>query len=284
MKSSLAKTFSEEGILAFDCPFLQGILNKWNRLLDPYFEGLKDQSIAAIPITQLDHLGIFDEFMDSPVLGLIREIMPDAIITSFEAQEIKANQEKSHVRGDILEGWHLDIDPELDITEKPHYVSIFIYLTDVSPTGGGFEIMPGKVTPHLANGTSCIKMHGTKGTSFVWNRRLFHRGSPNHDSIRRRSLKIEFQNNFLENQVVRSPEVKNLLSAIANRPGVKNKDFKEFFLGSKHQGTHKRFELPETESHDLNVRSIKTNSRIKVSSSKNFYNKIIRRVNLILHR
>jgi hypothetical protein len=128
------------------------------------------------------------------------------------------------------------------ILRHPHYVSIFVYLTDVDLVDGPFEITSKTGKPVQLGKDPSVKVIGNSGTVVVWNRSFLHRASPNLGAKRRRIIKVSIQNNYLQNQVLTSGYFDNLLKDFAGR----NK-FISYLLGAEHLNSHYGKSLPAVE-------------------------------------
>jgi len=177
-------------------------INKWNELFDDVFskQTTKRRYVFA---DDLYKLNLLDEIFTPELQSLLYQLLPDAELYHCHAYEIAANQNKPHIIGDNnLGGWHRDIDCKHDFA-KPNlqHISLFIYLTDVSEGNGYFEISNKRLSilPSFGNTANCYKLFGNKGQCFLFDRKAFHRASPNTSTSVRRVLKISIQSKSLFN-------------------------------------------------------------------------------------
>jgi hypothetical protein len=269
--------FRDEGICRVSGMFSNETIRRWNERLDRYFLPARSNVRAEIDVAELFELAIVDEFLTPAMRALIREIMPDAVLYHFHVYEIEAHQNKPHILSERFDGWHTDIRPlpGLDMRE-PHYVSIFVYLTDVSMDDGAFEISRLSSQDGLTDGASSIRVTGPAGTTFAWNRSFYHRASPNRGPIRRRLLKISIQHNYLENDALSAASFRSIFDRVAGKD-----EYLEFLLGKYHQASHHGLHLlPEVRagSH-LRFDSFPPNSHIRIP----LLDKIYTRVRALVH-
>lgn len=263
-----------KGIIDFDCPFDSATLERWNKLLDPMFKKEGDKLRTFILIEDLLKAGIFKEFWNDHMRSFVRGVMPDAVIETFEISEVSTHQNEADNYG-INNEWHRDIQdlPGLSLDE-PYYVAIFIYLTDVGPESGGFEIRPiqPSIPPH--EGDDIINVQGKIGTTFIWNRGYYHRASMNPSAIRRRIIKVSLQHNYLDSVIVSGELYKTLRGNVSGDP------FLEFLLGSKHISTHYGYLLPEVTGPGLETHDDRSSNKKLNGGLWQFY----RRVRFLLKR
>ena len=84
-------------------------------------------------------------------------------------------------------------------------MSVFLYLTDVGPENGPFELLPRDPELGFAPGLPCISVTGPAGFAFAWNRSFYHRAAPNRSPRRRRVLKLSVQPRRLPNDRIDWP-------------------------------------------------------------------------------
>ncbi len=218
----------KDGISQIECPFSMDTIEKWNKMLDPHFLKLQSEDRSYATLQDLYKLGIFEEFFSTSMRALIQQVMPDPVLICFHAYEIKGSSDTNHVFGEAMNGWHRDIAelPGMK-TSDPNYISLFIYLTDVKRGDGEFEIIPQSFTGPAMNGDKSLKMLGERGTTFLWNRTLLHRASPNTSVGRRRVLKISFQHNYLQNGHLETASFKDVRESLTD-------PYLKFLLGSHH--------------------------------------------------
>lgn len=255
-----APALMTDGICRLDNPYPASVIDDWNARLDPIFAAKQDQARAEVGGDQLYDLGIFDGFFSPEMRFVLRSLMPDAVLFDFHAYEIAANQDRSHILSERLDGWHPDIKPLPGMDMRvPHFISFFVYLTDVTEVDGAFELLPLSSQEEFRSGLSSIKAVGPKGTAFVWNKSFYHRASPNHGSIRRRLLKVTFHRNYFENVAL------NTDWCVALREKVGDRDaFLAYVLGRFHKETHLGGHyLPEVPGRRVGTYQFSRNSRIE---------------------
>jgi hypothetical protein len=93
-----------------------------------------------------------------------------------------------------MAGWHRDPD-SLYVAGDPTHVSVFVYLTDVGPEDGPFELAPRDPRRRLRSGAPIVSVTGKAGATFAWHRSFHHRAAPNRGPLRRRLLKLSVQRN-----------------------------------------------------------------------------------------
>lgn len=159
----------------------------------------------------IEHKLLLDIF--SPKLqSLIHDIMPTAELYHCHVYEIEKQQEKSHIMGDnSLHGWHRDSDCKHDFNKaKVQHISLFVYLSDVKEDGGCFEVSTKKIhyCPVFGNSDKYFKLIGNTGTTFLFDRKAYHRASPNLSNNPRRVLKLSFQTKNIYNHKRLLPDFK----------------------------------------------------------------------------
>lgn len=209
-ENSFVRELKATGLLKLDNVFSKETIARWNQLLDPILKERSSEEKSYVKIHELDELNILSEFFNPQMRGLLASFMPDPAILCFHVYET-CPSEKPHVFGDTFSGWHRDVNhlPGLQ-ADDPNYVSFFVYLSDVSEESGAFEIVPKSFTGPLKRETESVKVLGEKGTTFVWNRTMFHRATPNRSKQRRRVLKVSLQHNYLQNEHIEGPDFLSL--------------------------------------------------------------------------
>jgi ectoine hydroxylase-related dioxygenase (phytanoyl-CoA dioxygenase family) len=214
------KFLAEHGICAVEPPYDTETIRKWNQKVNPILNS-QDISVLArryVNAQQLYETGLLDEIFNEKMRALIAHLLPDSVLYHCHIFEIDGNQSKPWLRaGNGLQGWHRD-EMCLPYYEpgKPNSISIFIYMTDVGPVSGPFEIAnypPQKLWNQIA-GRPCYKMVGEKSYTFIFNRTYIHRASVNEAPIQRRVLKLSLQPSELPNTRIGLPEFVNVLEAI----------------------------------------------------------------------
>ena len=253
------RELSEQGVADLKPFFPQSVLADWNRRMNPLF---KDRPLdrSYVKADELHETGILGEFFTPAVRELIRGLIPDAVLYHCHAYEIAAQNEKPHIVGDVLNGWHRDLDVTATNPHSGDCLSFFLYLSEVvQKTDGPFEIIPKEFTGRVQKGMKSRKMMGPAGTFFIWNRKMLHRASPNSGSVRRRLLKLSIQPNTAANQYMAQPAFEKVLNETSARD-----EFLAFMFG-KHFG-EKRV-LPEVHAPGVSfeVLPIQTNDAVNIS-------------------
>jgi hypothetical protein len=220
MIDSPNKFLAEHGICAVESPYDIETINKWNEKVNPILATQDINLLARRYVTaqQLFETGLIDEIFNHKMRALIANLLPDSVLYHCHIFEIDGNQSKPWLRsGNGLQGWHRD-EMCLPYYEsgKPNSISIFIYMTDVGPVSGPFEIAnypPQKLWNQIA-GRPCYKMIGQKSYTFIFDRTYIHRASTNFSPIQRRVLKLSLQPSELPNTRIGLPEFVNVLAAI----------------------------------------------------------------------
>lgn len=267
----IAQAFKANAVVRLDNVFDPATIAGWNSRLDAIYSTKVDRARPEVDVDELYDAGIIDEFFNPKMRKIIYDLMPNAVLYHFHSYEIEANQSKSHVLGNRLDGWHSDIGqlPWLDLRE-PHYASIFVYLSTVDENDGAFEIANTLSAPEFANEFESTKVTGVTGTTFVWNRAALHRASPNVGPIRRRILKISIQNSYLENAIVASGKFERFLKAYQDRD-----EFSYFLFGGKYEATHQGRNLPNPSGEPVRLSQFVTNSKVRVGKFEAFLRRAI---------
>lgn len=177
-------------------------IERWNQLIDPTLSTQKSarKYVSALDLLNLD---LLNEIFSKELQTIIFDLIPDAELYHCHIYEISPNQTQPHIKpNNNLSGWHRDSDCKHDFTQNNlQHISIFIYLSDVKNNGGYFEVSDKKlsVIPSIKNSDECYQLIGDKGLSFLFDRKSFHRASPNFSDNPRRVLKISIQSRKLFN-------------------------------------------------------------------------------------
>jgi hypothetical protein len=185
----------KRGIVGVSNVFSDRTLKQINDGLDEHFRQRKNEFRGYAHAEDLESLGLLDLILNDDLISLFFGVMDAPVVFHLLVNEIAAQQNKSHVFGDDLSGWHRDLDTTYEPRRATH-VSFFLYLTDVSgPEDAPFEFIPGSGERNLEHGLPVVQMTGKAGTAFFWHRHFLHRAAPNRGSRRRRLLKISIQAN-----------------------------------------------------------------------------------------
>ncbi len=277
-KGSPNDTFKEvehslktKGISFFDCPFSDETLSKWNKLLDPEFAKMGNGYRTEVSIAKLYELGIFNEFFNPTMRSFIRSLMPDANLLTFHCYENAGNQSFTIKTRDNNVEWHRDVSDLVGLNNDDlNYLSIFFYLTNVGEKSGAFEIRPLSPNVPLQNSDDSLRVVGTVGKSFVWNRTFFHRQSINESPQRRRVLKLSIQHNYLENDSILTKDFKEVFNKIDPQ-----ETFLRYMTGEQYELSHRGKLLPNVDYLPLkSSEDITTNSKVIISSLTHLFRKI----------
>jgi hypothetical protein len=186
-------------------------LKKLNRIFTTTI-AKQDKARKYVTATDFVEQGLLQDIFSPKLQSLIHEIIPTAELYHCHVYEIEPQQSKSHIMGDDpLKGWHRDSDCKHDFTKaKVQHISLFIYLSDVKEDGGCFEVSTKKINycPIFGNSDTCFKLIGDSGTTFLFDRKAFHRASPNLGNTPRRVLKLSFQTKHIYNHKRLLPDFK----------------------------------------------------------------------------
>jgi len=262
---SLVKNFSKYGFLELENIFTREEIDSINIKANPIIKYKFNKIKTEIILEELIKSGIADIVMTNRNLRkMILEILPDPILFAFNIYEVDIMQEKTHTNDNAIDGWHVDtpVLPFLD-RNMPNFVSLIVYLTDVMDfQDGPFEVASENNLENLSNNLTSKKILGSKGTSFIWNNNYLHRASPNTGKIRRRVLKVGFQNNYLQNSFY-----SNMQHAYINFS--KKDEFTDFIFGKFHHTSikaHKIDHLLKDYKNSVHYNEPKFNTRIKLNS------------------
>jgi hypothetical protein len=273
---TLVENFKKYGFLELENIFSKEQIDLINIKADPLILKKFNKTKTEILIKELIESGIADIILTNENLRkIILTIMPDPILFGFNLYEVNTMQKKTHTNDNSADGWHVDtpVLPFLD-RKQTNFVSFIIYLTDVmSFEDGPFEVTSENMVEKLKHKSQSKKILGCKGTSFIWNNNYLHRASPNIGKIRRRVLKISFQNNYFQNSFY--PELLNAYPSF-----LKKDDFTDFVFGKYHLTSikaHKIDYLLKNYKNSINYKKIEFNSNVKLSL-KLYIRKILKNI------
>jgi hypothetical protein len=260
----LVENFKKYGFLELENIIPKEQIDLINIKADPIILNKFNKTKTEILIKDLIESGIAEIVLTNENLRkIILSIMPDPILFGFNIYEVDAMQVRTHTNDNAVDGWHVDtpVLPFLD-RKQTNFVSFMIYLTDVmSFEDGPFEVTSENMLEKLNQKSLSKKILGPKGTTFIWNNNYLHRASPNIGKIRRRVLKIGFQNNYFQNSFYTE-----LLNAY---PSYSKKDeFTNFIFGKYHLTSikaHKIDHLLKDYKNSINYKKTEFNSKIKLS-------------------
>jgi hypothetical protein len=261
-KIEFMSSLKAEGLINFGDFFGHEIIKKWNSLLDPLFAQSNSEEKSYVKIDELHSLGIFDEFFNSDMRSMMNSIMPDPVLLCFHVYET-GHSEKPHVFSESFDGWHRDVNdlPGLNC-EDPNFVSIFVHLSDVEFDGGAFETIPGSFKGPIKDRGNSVRVTGSAGTTYIWNRCLLHKANPNQSQKRRRMLKISFQHNYLQNEHITSKPFQDLLAKIQKQG--KGDQFIEFILGGEHRFSPRACTIDPYQDFKGSYTPFDSNSSVKI--------------------
>src|SRR5260370_168084 len=82
-----------------------------------------------------------------------------AVVYHCHVYEIADLQDKSHIGGDVLRGWHRDTDVTQSAPHLGDCLSIFLYLTEVpDKAAGAFEIVPKRFIGGVERGLASYRV------------------------------------------------------------------------------------------------------------------------------
>ena len=248
----LGNIFSKEEIELINTKASLIIKNKFNKTkTEIIFEELIKSGIADIVLNNKN------------LRKIILEILPDPILFGFNIYEVDILQNRTHTSDNNIDGWHVDT-PQLPFLDRsqPNFVSLMVYLTDVmSFEDGSFEVTSENNLSNLKHKLPSKKILGVKGTSFIWNNNYAHRASPNTGKIRRRVLKIGFQNNYIQNALY--PKMQ-----YAYKDLMKKDEFTDFIFGKFHHTSikaHKIDHLLKNYKNTIRYKDVNYNTAIKLN-------------------
>ncbi len=258
MDTTWQQVLKDEGITKIECPFSLETIKKWNQILDPHFKKIDFEDRSYATIEDLFDLGIFQDFFSQEMRMILRDIMPDPTILCLHAYEIKGQNDKNHIFSEAFDGWHRDIAelPGLQVN-APNFISLFIYLSEVNAGDGEFEIIKRSFTGPAINGEKSLKVIGQAGTTFIWNRALLHRATPNTSPTRRRVLKLSIQHNYFQNEHIHSPEFIRIRNLVKD-------PYLRFITGEKHATSPVAHQAPVTGHSLMKVIPLISNSQINI--------------------
>lgn len=204
----VADSLRQYGLALLDDLYTSEQIKSWNRLIDQHFQNTSPMERRYLNASDLLQLGIAAEVLSESLLETINEIMPDAALYHFHFYDIPGNTQTPHIHGQNgLKGWHRDDDCFFGWEKhRFHFISFFVYLTDVKSESGPFEIAPLNKDQALKNKTPTTKVLGPSGSNFIFDRTYWHRANPNLSEHNRRVIKLSFQNDYLPNDRINLEE------------------------------------------------------------------------------
>ena len=262
MASELVKLYENNGFIEFNNIFEDKQIEKWNKILDPYFSG-KDEKVR-LDLTSIGKDGhdILKEFFNDKVKFITNELIKDPIVFYAGSIEIPSNSKISHVNHNEIGGWHTGTGENLQYLDlrKPIWMTFFVYLTDVGQNDGPFEITNKIYRKEINHNTKAFSLLGNKGKCFLWGNTFYHRAAPNLGNKRRRILKIQVQHNYLENSY--TEQLKKFHKYINEE-----ENYFKYLTGFSHHSTYRDWKL----EHEISKQEIDI---VKTDYNKNS-NKVI---------
>jgi ectoine hydroxylase-related dioxygenase (phytanoyl-CoA dioxygenase family) len=209
----LPRILGEDGIARVPDIYTADEIAAINAVMDPFFQKKSAERRAYVWPDDMMELGIFETILSHSLKNVLFSIMPDPVIYHMLSSEIAGSNTKSHVFGDLPGGWHRDPDCSY-FPKDPTHVSIFVYLTDVGPGNGCFELVPRLPHAPLESDSPVVSMMGRRGTSFVWHRSFYHRAAPNTSAQRRRIIKLSIQRNEFPSMHLRQDYFRRTLAEV----------------------------------------------------------------------
>ena len=211
---SLTEELGQHGVVETPPLYDPATLRRLTSVLDDLFAAQDREDRSYVTADELYDLGLFEEIFNPTMVALLEHLIAQPQIYHCKVYETAANQDRPHINASLLDGWHPDADTIPDYTPgSSTHLSIFVYLTEVGPGSGAFEILPRSLVPAPA-GRPSIEVRGGPGTTFVWNRSFFHRASPNTSPVRRRILKLSIQPVGLPNDLLDTEEFRNVRAKV----------------------------------------------------------------------
>lgn len=184
-----------------------------NAAVDPIFAQRQSDRRSYVHVDEMMELGLFNSILSDGMRSVLFAAIEDPVLYHCHIYEIAGNDQKPHIFGDRLGGWHRDHDSEL-LRGKVTHISVFVYLKDVGSDDGPFEFVPVNPRGWLHARSPYISVTGSAGYSFVWQRSFYHRAAPNRGPRRRRLLKISVQANRFRSRHLENSRFAKLKSMI----------------------------------------------------------------------
>jgi hypothetical protein len=196
----LSEVLSTSGIAAIPNVWDPESVVALNAALDEPFRIRSMQRRAYVGADELVSLDVLEHVFPRPLRALLPSVMDDPVLYHCHAYEISGDETRPHIHSALLSGWHRDTETvEAHDRDAARYVSVFLYLTDVGPENGPFELLPRDPEHGFVPGSPCVSVVGPAGSAFAWNRSYYHRAAPNRSATRRRLLKLSVQLRTLPN-------------------------------------------------------------------------------------
>lgn len=217
MVAKILKELNKVGIVSVSPLLSPELIDEINETVDPVINQ-QETDRKYVRSDELLEYGLLYKIFNEKIRNLIDELVDQPEIYHCHIYEISPNQSESHIHSENgRRGWHYDYDcPNSNFPTTAQFISIFIYLTSVSSTNGPFEITRMKRPKQykLLKGRPCFSLIGPAGYSFVFDREVLHRASPNISSVPRRVLKLSIQSKIYKNQRILLDEYRNVAAKV----------------------------------------------------------------------
>lgn len=261
--NSIQMSLRQYGVALFNPIFSPRCIQEWNAALNSSVRVGSQAGRIYLRADELHQLGIIEELFSEDFCRFINQLMPDALLYHLHLYESPGQTNSPHIHGDNgLNGWHRDDDCLYAWEENQyHFFSFFVYLTDVLENCGPFEIAPIGAHRQLRNQQPSIKVLGSAGTNFIFDRTFWHRATPNRARNNRRVIKLSFQNGYLPNDRIQLAEFDSLkASSLRKHPLIRQ------WLGLKSNRSNLEARFPPTDDPGVDARPVVFNSRVNVSN------------------
>lgn len=191
-KSEIAKN----GFVIVENLFDHGKIQEWRNEIETYINHnsklLKSSGGISIPdfVSKNDFLKLSSIRFDSKLLDILREILGDSF-RFCEHNDIGINRTVGWHK-DKLNGKYAKYETvniwEKHNDEKHEIVKVLIYLQDHSTNNGGLQVIPKSHLVRSVQTNGAIQLHPKLGDVIIFDQRITHRGSVEHDKNHHRIL------------------------------------------------------------------------------------------------
>lgn len=215
---SIAYSLRKFGVALLEPVISKEAIARINDLISDYSEVLEGESRNYLSASDLLQLGVLDELFTDNFISVINHVMPDAVLYHCHYYSIPGHQTRSHIHADNgLNGWHRDDDCYYGWQQDHfHFITYFLYLTQVEESSGPFEIAPLNMKQPIRNDSPSLKVLGEPGCNFLFDRTFWHRATPNVSDKNREIIKLSFQHSYLPNERLALPEFDALRNSRLN--------------------------------------------------------------------
>jgi len=235
----LPSLLGRDGVVSVPDIYSAGEIAELNAAMDPFFAKKSAEARSYLWPDDMVELGILRKVLSPGMRNVLFSIMPDPVIYHLLSSEIAARNRQPHVFSEKPGGWHRDPDCGY-FAYDPTHVSITVYLTEVGPENGMFEMVPEPPDRPIHSESKVVSITGHAGRSFVWHRSFYHRASPNCSPRRRRIIKISIQRNAFLSSHLKAWFFKRTLAELSNG------DAEMDLLLGRHQGKTAPLLVPAT--------------------------------------